>query len=380
MNEKEVAELRRRIRPEKQNISQICGCYVNEKREIVSMFGQSLTLMSEQEADAYLTILRKTLSGQLGKNLIDISFSTKQVADSEEHRLLMALRDSGLKNEAAVRHFFEVVIDGLQMEGQYLILLAADKYDVPWRGADDSSMADASTDIFSYILCAVCPVKQTKPVLRYDYDTNAFAEKAADTVVAPPELGFLFPAFDDRSANLYNALYYTKNTAENRQDFVDAVFRQELPMPAQAQKETFEYVLGESLAEDSRFDVVQQVHEQLREKILVHKESKDPEPLTLSRSDVEELLENSGVGAERVEQFGRCYDEQFGTGTDLSAKNLVDVKKFKVTTPDVIIQVDPDRSDLIQTRIIDGIRYILIHAGEGVEVNGVAIRIPDEEE
>lgn len=375
MNEKEVTELRRRLKPDKTSIRQLCGCYVNEKREIISMFGQSLGLMGQEETEAYLALFRRSLSGALGKNLIDLSFTTHQVADSEEHRLLMALRDTGLQEQTIVQHFFEQVVSSLHLEGQYLILLAADQYDVPWHGKDGQELEDASSDVFRYILCCICPVKQTKAALSYSYQENGFRSKAPDLVVAAPELGFLFPAFDDRAANLYNALYYTKNICENHQELVDSIFHIDLPMPAQTQKETFESVLSETLGEQCQYNVVQQLHQQLCEKIEAHKETRDPEPLVLSKGEVEELLEETGVSAKHLEQFGLQYDQQFGPDAALNARNLVDAKKFQLRTPDVVIQVKPGFSDLVTTRVIDGVQYILVCASEGVEVNGVPIHI-----
>ena len=56
-------------------------------------------------------------------------------------------------------------------------------------------------------------------------------------------------------------------------------------------------------------------------------------------------------------------------------QNLVDVKQFEVRTPDIIIKVSPERSDLIKTQIIDGKKYIMIRAEDNVEVNGVPIKI-----
>ena len=159
MNEKEIAELRRRFRPEKTSITHIRGCCVNENREIVSQFDQSLALLSQEESEKFLSLLRKTLSGGIGKNLVDITFTTQQVADSPEHRLLMALRSSALKDEQAVQTFFQQVIGSLSLEGNYLILLARDAYDVPYRSRDGERQDDASAEVFSYLLCAVCPVK-----------------------------------------------------------------------------------------------------------------------------------------------------------------------------------------------------------------------------
>ena len=144
MNEKEISEIRRRFRPDRSGISHIRGCYVNENREIVSQFDQSLGLMSQEESEKLLAILRRTLSGTLGKNLADITFSTQQVVDSEEHRLLMALRGSSLADEEAVQALFQRVISSLTLEGNYLILLAHDTYDVPYRAKDGERMDDAS--------------------------------------------------------------------------------------------------------------------------------------------------------------------------------------------------------------------------------------------
>ena len=81
MNEKEVGELRRRLRPEKNSITHIRGCYVNEMGESVAQFDQSLALMTQEETETLLALLRRTLSGTLGKNLLDLSFETRQVVE-----------------------------------------------------------------------------------------------------------------------------------------------------------------------------------------------------------------------------------------------------------------------------------------------------------
>ena len=91
MNEKETGELRRRLRQDKHNITCVRGCYVNEKKEIISTFEESMLMLPEEEAEKYLGIFRRTLSGKLGKNLLDVSFSTKQVTDGEEYGILSGL-------------------------------------------------------------------------------------------------------------------------------------------------------------------------------------------------------------------------------------------------------------------------------------------------
>lgn len=379
MNEKEIGELRRRFKPERNSFGHIRGCYVNELGHIVSQFDQSLALLSQDEAELFLGVLRKTLSGTLGKNLVDINFETQQVAYGQEHRLLMDLRDSALKDDGAVQTFFEKVIQSVEMEGCYLILLVHDAYDVPYRAKDGSRQDDASQEVYRYILCAICPVTETKPALSYYMRENEFHNRQMDHLVAAPELGFLFPAFDDRSTNLYNALCYSRDPAAAHEAFIDAVFKTGAPMPAAAQKEQFGTILGEALEEDCSLDVVQAVHGQLREMIAAHKESREKEPLKLSKGAVKGVLRSCGVSGEHAEAFERKYDETFGQETEVRPGNIIDARRMEVTTPDVVIKVNPDRDDLIQTRVINGVKYIMIRADDGVEVNGVEIKITAQE-
>ncbi len=375
MTEKEIAEIRRRVRQDKSNISRILGCYVNEQGEIISTFDQSLGLMPPEEQERYLALLKKTLSGTAGKNLIDISFTTQQVMDSEEHKRLSALRKTALKDGGAVQEFYERVIRSLKLEGNYLILLANDNYDVPYRSTDGEKQQDASSEVFSYILCSICPVKLTQPELSYFTAEKEFHNSRVDWVVAAPELGFMFPAFDGRAANIYNALYYTKDVSESHLEFIDEVFHTEVPMPAAEQKATFESVLSNALESECSFDVVQTVHEELCGMIELHKESKVEEPLVISKNQVKIMLQSCGVSDAHINTFAEKYDTEFGEEKAISPRNIIDNKKFEIRTPDVVITVNPEKSDLVETRVINGTKYILICANEGVEVNGVNIHI-----
>lgn len=376
MNEREVAELRRRFRPEKNSISKVRGCYVNDQKEIISEFHQTLGAMSEEEGQALLGILKKTLSGALGKNLLDVEFTTQQVLQGEEHKLLMTLRNSHLEDEEAAQSLYRKIIDSVQMSENYMILLAADSYDVPAFGKDGARQED-SQDVFSYFLCSVCPVKLKKPALSYYTKENRFFNTAADLVVCPPELGFLFPAFDDRSANIYNTLCYTRSAEDNHPAFIDALFKAEAPMAAEMQKETFQSMLSYAVGEDCSMQVVQTVHEELCNLIAEHKASHEKEPLTVTKATLKGVLAGCGVSEEHVEAFSQEFDAQFGADSQLSPRNLVDTGHFQLKTPDVTIRVNPDRKDLIETRVIGGNPYILIRADEGVEVNGVPVQIEE---
>lgn len=381
MNQKELGELRRRFRPEKSAISRIYGCYVNgSTREAVSYLDESLGNMPQEEAEKYLSLLKKSLSGTLGRNLTDIVFSTQQVADSDEHRMLSALRESGLKDGEVRQAFYEKVMESLDLEdNNYLILLAHDAYDVPYRSRDGESQSDAGDEVFTCILCCICPVKEGKMELGYFPGENEFHNCAAGQVVSAPELGFLFPAFDGRRANIYNALFYSRNVNEIHQEFVDAIFCTEPPMSPAEQREAFQASLTDGLGEECSMAVAQAIHEQLREKLEQHKESKDPEPLELTAQEIGGILRDCGVGEEKVTAFCETCGERFGGGV-LNPANLIDSKKYEIRTAEALVSIDPECSYLVETRVIDGRTYLLIPAGADVEVNGFAVHVKTPED
>lgn len=381
MNDKEIGEIRRHLRRDRSNITKIYGCFVNDNREIITEFSQSTGMMPENEGDKYFALFKRVLSGSVGKNLIDLSFKTAQVAQgAPEHKLLMDLRECKLSDDELLHGFFQKIIDTVTLEGNYLILIGCDSYDVPFKGKDDISDADKSEEVYTYLICAICPVKQTKANLHYVPEEKLFHDGAMNQPVSAPALGFLFPAFDNRSTNIYNALYYTHDIKVSQDALIEALFNTPVPMPAAEQKKCFEALLTTALGEDCNLDVVQTVHDQLCERIELHKEAKVAEPLLIAKADVKETLASCGVSEEHLAKWSVDYDETFGFEADLHPKNIIDTKRFEVKTPDVSIKVDPTRSDLIETRTIGGVKYIMICADENVEVNGVSIHIDEEKE
>ena len=391
MNQRDLAELKRRLNPDKRNPTVLRGCYVTYDGQVISSFARPVFHLPAEENEKYMALFKRVLGGTMGQNLQEIDFSASQVMDGEEHKVLSAMRESGLTDEEAVSAFYERVIGYIRQVGgadeqsvekqqnacNYLILLLHDGYDIAYRDPNGDADNEQSTDMFSYILCAVCPVKQSKPGLSYYLEENEFHTRMADWVVSAPELGFLFPAYEERSANIYRAMFFTKDSANMHDVFIDSVFGSELPMPAAQQQETFQTVLQDALEEECSMDVVQAVHETVRTRLEEQKADKTAEPLKLSKQDVREVLEGCGVSMERAAAFEDKYSEAFGEYAEIPAVNVVAPKQFQVTTPSVSIRVDPERSDLIETRMIDGRCYILVLADGEVEVNGVNVKFKE---
>lgn len=374
MNDKELREVRKRFRPDQNNISHIRGCFVNEKKEIVTEFNESLALCPQEETESLLAIMKKTLSGSLGTNLIDLKFRTEQVRESDEHALLMALKRSELSDDDAVHELFFRIKENVTLGGNYVILLAFDKYDYFEYGKDGEKNKD-SFGVYNFFVCSICPIKHMKSAVSFHAYDNTFHTLSSDSLIGAPELGFIFPAFEDRQENIYGSLYYTHDITKNHTDFVKRIFDLELPMPAAVQKETFDECLSETMSGGCDFELLCSVQEQISEMIEEHKEEKSAEPLRVSKNEIKNTLKYCGIEEEKLEEFDKLYDEQFGEKTEVAPQNIVDVKKLEVKMPDVTIKVNPKRRDLVSTQIINGAKYILIKADENVSVNGIDIKI-----
>ncbi len=374
MNDKELREVRKRFRPDQNNISHIRGCFVNEKKEIVTEFNESLALCPQEETESLLAIMKKTLSGSLGTNLIDLKFRTEQVRESDEHALLMALKRSELLDDDAVHELFFRIKENVTLGGNYVILLAFDKYDYFEYGKDGEKNED-SFGVYNFFVCSICPIKHMKSAVSFHAYDNTFHTLSSDSLIGAPELGFIFPAFEDRQENIYGSLYYTHDITKNHTDFVKRIFDLELPMPAAVQKETFDECLSETMSGGCDFELLCSVQEQISEMIEEHKEEKSAEPLRVSKNEIKNTLKYCGIEEEKLEGFDKLYDEQFGEKTEVAPQNIVDVKKLEVKMPDVTIKVNPKRRDLVSTQIINGAKYILIKADENVSVNGIDIKI-----
>ena len=379
MNQNELKEIRRRFRPDKDNISRIYGCYVNAAKEIVTRIDMSLGLMDQEETEMYYKILKKTLSGTLGRNLIDIEFSTAQVESGDEHRLLQALRTSHLSDESMRELMYERIIETLDFgDESYVILMASDSYDVPYKGGDDEVFDEGSSEVFDYFICCVCPVKDAKAALRYESEERAFREASTGHVLGAPEIGFMFPAFDDRCANIYNLLYYSRNVSEIHDEFIKGIFNiEDVPMSAGAQKDAFSGSLSTALGTDCSLELVQAAFEDIREKLAFHKESKEPELPEIYIEDVDDILRKSGVPDDKINSFNEECQRQLGSSDTFNPSNLIETKKFEMVTPEVKITVDPEYAYRIKTKVIDGEKYILIPADGSVEVNGIEVSVEE---
>ncbi len=372
MNEKDLREIRRRFRPDKSNIPSIVGCFVNANGEIISKINQSILMSETDESEALLSVMKKTLSGSLGTNLIDIEFSTKNVLESEEHKLLMSLKESKLSDTGALERFYGKVTEAIHYDGSYVILLACDTYDVYTKGEDEDS---GSSTVFTYIICSICPLKDTASGLCFRESDRLFHQIAANAVLGNPSLGFMFPAFDERQANIYHTLFYTRDLGNTYPDFISNIFGKEAPLPPKEQKLSFDSCMSAALGNECSYETVRSVYAQIGEIIEEHKESRDPTPLTLTKSTIATIVSNCGIDERSVDALGEKIDEHFGKNAEITPKNILTKGSMEIKLPDISVKVKPGKQDLVSTQIIDGKKYVMIEADGEVEVNGIMITV-----
>ena len=377
MNQRDTAELKRRLNPEKRNPSVICGCYTDHIGNPISFFEMPIYMLREQENEKYMEIFRKVLSGQIGQNLSPIAFPP------ENDDLLLRVRNSALKDETVLREFFDRLIAGIRAEhpdmqsvedaqhaDNWLILVLYDDMDVRQRDPNEEVDHENSDRAFSYFLCAVCPVKQEKPALRYVPSESLFRDRVPEWLAGAPALGFLFPLYEGGAADVNAMLFFTKEKKDAHEAFLKAAFNVEAVMPAAEQTDSFQALLAQALGTECSLNVVQEMHEAVSELIEEQQKDKDAEPLMLSKQDVARVLSDAGVSEERTEAFRQGFDATFGANAALPAVNIVAPKQFKVDLPSVSIKVDPKQADLLETRVIDGRSYLLIPIEGDIAVNG----------
>ena len=375
MNKTEITEIKKIFKKDDNGITRICGCYVDAEKNKRMELKEAFYSLPEEEMFKYVDIFRKTLSGTLGKNLMNMEFPMEEETKEDgKQKFMMKLVDSGLQDDALLDEFYDMVIQTYEYTGNYFIILIHTAYDIPSITADGIENEDASDYVYNFILCSICPVKLSKAGLCYNPENNSIEDCDRDWIVQVPANGFLFPAFNDRNTDIHSLLYFAKNADEIDIDFSYNLLGCTFPIPAKEQKETFHALVEESLGNTCDYETVKTLHENLNEMIEENKEN--PEPLELDKEDVKKILSSCGVSEEKIDVFEEKFTENVGEDQKLVADNIANLRKFEVKTPNVTIQVNPDRTDLVNTQIIDGVPCIVIECSDEVEVNGIRVAHP----
>ncbi|WP_143319444.1 DUF4317 domain-containing protein [Clostridium sp. HBUAS56010] len=373
MNKKETNEIKKLFTPANCAISRICGCYVDAEKNKRTELKEAFLSLPEEEAFKYFTIFKGGLSGSVGKNLVNMEFPLQTEEEGGTQNFLLKLRDSQLKDDGLLEEFYDKVIASYDYGENYYIILIHCAYDIPAKSSDGLEMYDASDFVYEFIQCCICPVKLSKAGLCYNSEANVIENRSRDWIVEAPDTGFLFPAFTDRNTDIHGLLYYSKNPEQIPERLIDELLGCVIPLTAKDQKETFQAIVEETLGENCDFETVKNIHESIHE---ILEDTKDePAPFTLDKYQMKKLLENNGASQEKLEEFEQRFDAgEEGKGPEFIASNVVNTRSFEIKTTDVSIKVAPDKTYLVENRMIDGRPCIVIGISEHVEINGITVR------
>lgn len=328
MNKKEILELKRRLKKDECTFTRMCGCYVDGQKNIVLNIKQNFLNLQDEEFFKYLEIAKKTLSGTIRNNLLELDFPLEEENIGGRQHSLMALKKSKLKDDAALDSFYKLIIDSYDYTGNFLILIFHDAYDVITRTTDNAKL-DESEEVYEYLLCSICPVSLSKPGLGYIEDDNRIGARIRDWIVGSPDLGFVFPAFTDRSTDIHSIMYYTKDAKDPHPELMEDALGCISKRTATEHKETFNTIIRNAIGtDDEKSDhLFMEIQETLNNMVDDHNtvNGKDADPITLTNDNIQDILTESGIPEEILTKIEKSYTKEFGD-TPPVLENLIDKK------------------------------------------------------
>ena len=406
MNKKDVMELKKRFKKEACSIDRLAGCYVDAGKNKAIKFNESFLNMDDEEFYKYLEIAKKTLTGTLGNNILELDFPLEEEATGGKQHFLYALRNDGLCSEDLLDRLYDLIIDGYNYVGNYLILVFHDTYDIITKTSDNMKL-DESEEVYEYLLVSICPVVLSKAGLGVREDENRIGARIRDWVVGVPDLGFLFPAFDNRSADIHKVDYFIRDAKDSHSEVISDVLGCAPRMTATEQRNTFSAIVKRAFSNDTENgkEALINIQESFNALINTGEELTENEinSIILTPETIDEILVENNIEGEKARVIKEVTLDEFMEELPL-VSNLIDNKalaanekerekkelvkevaslKNKVSeleeatssseSGDVSIFVYPERAGEIHTEIIDDKKYILIPVDDNstVKVNGV---------
>lgn len=371
MNKRDVSEVRKLLAKKTCRIDKVSGCIVDGDGNCSGVIGGTLSRMDEDDADLYLGLVRKALSGKIGKNLYNAEFHAEEEKKGGKQDLLYGFLNDQLDTDSATMNFCKSIAENVHMDSAYAILIAKGVYDVPAKAKDGAVLEDASEEVYLFNVTCICPVKVGKKTLVFDEKAKNLSSSGTVLSIEAPVAGFLYPAFDNRQTNIHAGLYYAKKENERHQDFSDLIFGTELMTAESDQKELLAAIVEKTLGRDCDFDKVRSINDAVAQ--TAKELSGTDEPAELGKKDLKRILRDSGVPSEKLDTFDGVYDELAGDKTSFGADNINAGSDVKMESPAVKIAMKTEVANTLETKMIGGREFLLIPIQDDITFNGVRI-------
>lgn len=201
INREDMLELTRRMTPSRTSFTRIAGAYMDRDGEMDGSFNTNFLNLSTREKETNITIAKTIPFSETNVQLKEYAFSAENSKPRNMWQLLTGIKECGLKNDALMYTFYELVAEHYKTNKDYAVYVFHDRYDVPIKATDKERMGE-SEEVYEYIICAICP-------LVGEYEPGK------------PECGFLFPAFVDRSSDDTHINVYCEDTEGSNVKFLE---------------------------------------------------------------------------------------------------------------------------------------------------------------
>lgn len=413
MNKKDVLELKKRYKKESCTIRRMAGCYVDANRHKVLKLNEDFLNMKEEEFFKFMEIAKKTLTGTIGNNILELDFPSEEEAPGGKQQFLYGLRASALDNEDLLDRLYDLIIDGYNYVGNYLILVYHDVYDIMDKTSDNMKTGE-SEEVYEYLLVSICPVALSKAGLGYRADENRIGARIRDWVVGVPDIGFLFPAFDNRSADIHKVDYFVRDAKDSHAEFIEDVLGCGPKRTAFEQRKVFSSIVKRAYGADDEQgeEALIGIQESLNNRIETEDAMGNTEALSvvLDAGTIDEVLDENGIEGEPARIIKEVVLEEFAdelppmaalvdnkalekNAKEREKKELVkevaslksEIKRMEtenisgddVKTYDVVVRVKPEKANQIRSQMIGDKKCLIIpmEDNENVNVNGVNTKI-----
>lgn len=362
MNRAEITEIKNLFKKGASTISRMATCYVDVNKEIKHLSINPFFCVEEEMEQKYLDLLKGVLRGKLQNNLIEVPFSNENELNGEEYKRLTTLVESEF-DEDKIREFCSKIIEAYNYGGNYMIILVKIVYDIMEITSDNIVSDEASNDVYTGILCSICPVKLSKNEMGFNEHKNKIEMFKGDLIIKKPFNGFLFPTFNDRKKDVHNVLFYTVKNSEDDINFIEGFFNETSPLNSKELKNSINEAIEESFKDKVGLNAVIDVFSGIIDK------TNDDNDVIIDKKMITDIMYDADVDEECIKD----YENNIKSNVELSVDTVFDKKKIEIINQGVSINVDKDYLHYISTKEIDGNKFILIRADNYVNINGIPV-------
>lgn len=378
MNKKELSEIRKNFSESSDLfvVNRAATAFVDAEKQIRCLSNRAYHNIPTDENECLITTLKRVLSGTLGKGLLEYEFPQEAYEEGGSQAILYEALNCKLEDDASVSMLMEQIVQNMDYVSTYAIIVAHCTYTVFQKSRNDEIDPYQSYD-YSFLITAICPVEVRVDGLIYNEDDNAIEKKSVyDRIVAEvPTDGFLYPTFTGRGPDVNHVLYSAHKPKQVNISIVEQVLGCSFTQTAQEQKETFQSMMQEIVADELSYSVITGVNEKIRD--IAAEYANEPEMPIIDDIHVRDVLLDSGVSQEKAEEMQMAYREAT-KDKPIMVNNLVE-SKTTIRMDGITISIGKDATDKIRTQSVGGRRYLLIDLDDpAVEINGLIARVAPE--